>query len=61
MNYPVERLTDHQCNTLIAWFTYYMGMDQRVRLMREMPEIYNKLVGREVVKVVYTEDGNDLR
>ncbi len=55
--YPAERLTDMECNMLIAWFTHYGGMDERVRLMRAMPEIYNKLMGREVVKVVYTADG----
>jgi hypothetical protein len=59
--YPAERLTDMECNMLIAWFTHHMGMDERVRLMRTMPEIYNKLVGREVVKVVYAEDSNDIR
>ena len=64
----VDRLSDTEKGILLSWFLYYMpsGMGAepeptkatRANIMREYPRIYNKLYGREIVKVVRCEDGS---
>jgi hypothetical protein len=39
-------------DTLIAWFLYYMPMEQRYMLMTQLPVIYNHAVEKDVVKSV---------
>lgn len=54
----VPELTDHRKDQLLAFFQYTMPMEQRRRLMAEMPQAYNALVGKEIVQVVHTDDGS---
>jgi hypothetical protein len=42
---PLER------KFLLDWFVYVMPQEQRQRLMREHPILYNKLVGGEIMHV----------
>lgn len=37
---------------LIRWFVYRMDQDTRGQFMKEFPGVYNRLFGREIVKVV---------
>jgi len=37
---------------LTEWFMYNLDMAQRQKLMAELPHIYNKYHGREIVQVV---------
>jgi hypothetical protein len=70
----IERLTSFDKDILLAWFLHYlpMGHDRnpdgsarpdetkatRYELMREFPSLYNRLCGREIVRVIRTEDGS---
>jgi hypothetical protein len=36
---------------LLNWFFHHMPMDQRHKLMREHPALYNKACGRTIVRV----------
>ena len=56
----VENLTDFEANMVLSWFLHHVSMDDRIKLMRTMPLIYNKLVGREVLKVMFKGDDNDV-
>lgn len=56
---PVSKLGIHDCEVLVEWFAHYMDQDTRRRLMRELPLQYNKLHGREIVKVVFA-NGEDV-
>lgn len=38
-----ENLTTKELQDLVRFFTYTMGMDQRGKLMAEMPLVYAKL------------------
>jgi NAD/NADP transhydrogenase alpha subunit len=42
---------------LLRFFMYYMPMDQREKLMTELPAAYNAVCEREIVKVVRVSDG----
>jgi len=42
-------LKSYEVDTVLDFFLYYMPMEQRRELMKEFPEIYNKLVGRAIV------------
>jgi hypothetical protein len=41
----------------LRFFMYYMPMEQRYKLMTELPAAYNALCGSEVVAVHRTSDG----
>lgn len=45
-------LTNYQKDQLLHFFEYNMSMELRQKLMRELPEAYNRLVGMDVVEVV---------
>ena len=51
-----DGLNTIEVNAALDFFTYYMDMRTRGLLMNAHPEIYNKLCGSEVVKVVRTAD-----
>lgn len=51
-----ETINDLQKDFLIKWFMYSMSMEERRDLMRQLPEIYNKVIGRDIVHVVTSED-----
>lgn len=55
----LDNLTGLDKEMLLNWFLYHMPMEQRRRLMREMPVVYNKVVDAPVVEV-YTQDGERL-
>lgn len=57
---PHTVLTDIEIDTVISYFLYYMGMDQRAQLMSEYPRIYNKLMGKSVVKTVRVSDNIEI-
>jgi hypothetical protein len=46
-----RRLNWFETEALCAWLKHYITMEQRHRLMLDMPLVYNKLVGREVAHV----------
>lgn len=47
-----DRMGDYRKNQLLAFFAHEMSMEQRRKLMRQLPEAYNALVGADVVRVV---------
>lgn len=49
--------TIHEKDQIIEFLNYYMGTELRHRLMRELPQAYNHMVGSEVVQVLRTRDG----
>jgi hypothetical protein len=69
----VERLPSFDKDILLAWFLHHlpMGHDRnpdgsaqsdatkatRYELMREFPSLYNRRCGREIVRVIRTENG----
>lgn len=53
-------MTDHQKNLVLSVVKHYMDMDLRAKLIREVPDAYNALVGSNVVKVVH-QDGRVAR
>lgn len=48
-------LSDREKTEVLAWFLHYMEMPERGRLMATYPEAYNKMAGREIVRVVRAE------
>lgn len=42
-------LKSYEVNTVLEFFMYHMPMEQRRELMKEFPEIYNKLVNKTIV------------
>lgn len=44
-------LTNYEKDTLLRFFFYYMGTENRERLMREHSLIYNNLYGKEIMIV----------
>jgi hypothetical protein len=59
----LESLNSFERDTLLRWFLHYMPMGSdspakltattRYELMRQYPAIYNKLAGREIVRVLH--------
>jgi hypothetical protein len=47
-----KRIDTFHAEQLVAWFAHHMTMEQRHKLMREMPAAYNGMCGYEVVAVV---------
>ena len=45
-------ITQHQKDQLLDALMYYLPMDIRQKLMRELPQAYNAWCGREIVRVV---------
>jgi hypothetical protein len=41
---------------LLEWFMYHMSMEQRSKLVAELPAAYNSAVGQEVMVVVRKSD-----
>ncbi len=50
-------LNSYDAGVLLRFFFYYMSMETRGLLMREHPQIYNRVHGRPIVAVVRCEDG----
>jgi len=40
---------------ILTWFMYHLPMDQRQRLMRDLPAAYNDICGVEIVRVVMVD------
>lgn len=53
----MEDLDSLEQELLLRWWKHHMTMDQRHKLMRDMPLMYNKFMGREIMKVVNTREG----
>ena len=51
---------DHYSKQLLEACFYRMSQEARADVMRQVPEAYNAYFGREIVKVVRTEDGSEL-
>jgi hypothetical protein len=51
MSNGIHNLTDHQKDQLLDFFFYHMPMEQRERLMAELPRAYNAACGRKIVEV----------
>jgi hypothetical protein len=51
-------VTDHQKDQLISSLMYYLPMDIRGKVMREVPDAYNAYCGYTVVEVVRASDGS---
>jgi hypothetical protein len=45
-----------ELNVLISWFMYRIPSADRRQLMRDLPSIYNRLVGREIVTVEHRDE-----
>jgi len=62
MAYPKPHtvLTDIEIDTVISYFLYYMGIEQRAQLMSEYPRIYNRLMGKSIVKTVRVSDNIEI-
>ena len=63
-----SKLTEYEKDLVLKWFLYYMPMGStgreetgatRFEFMRQYPAIYNKLAGRDIVKVV-RHDGEEV-
>lgn len=52
----ISKLKPYEVQVLIDFFTYTMDQEQRGRLMRELPEIYNKICDKEIVVVGRVSD-----
>ncbi len=48
----LKKLTDHDKDILISFFTYRMDQELRGKLMNEHPQIYNRLVGETIVATI---------
>jgi len=57
---PHTVLTDIEIDTVISYFLYYMGIGQRAQFMSEYPRIYNKLMGKSIVKTVRISDDTEI-
>lgn len=47
----IKNLTDYQKDQLLHFFFHYMPMEQRERLMAELPRCYNAACGSDIVHV----------
>ena len=47
----LENLTSFEKETMLRFLFYHMSMDTRIKLMITQPLPYNKLVGKQVMKV----------
>jgi hypothetical protein len=56
----MHNMTSFESQTLINWFLYQMTMEQREKLMRELPTIYNLAVNAQIVKVVRVSDNQSI-
>lgn len=52
--------TSHK-DMALEFLLHVMDQDTRARFMRELPEAYNDIMGREIVQVVRAEDGSPIR
>jgi hypothetical protein len=63
----VENLNSFEKNVLLNWFLHYLPMGSpdgqpeatkatRFEFFRQFPAIYNKLVGREIVRVTHLSE-----
>jgi len=53
----IDNLTFFEKDLLLSHFLYKMETNMRREIMEQYPAIYNKLCGREIVKVVHVKDG----
>lgn len=51
-----DELDPWEAEALIKWFMYRIGQEDRHALMQAMPQVYNKLVAREVMRVTVAKD-----
>ncbi len=45
---------------VLEFLLHHMPMEQRYALGRALPEAYNDLCGRKVLRVVYADDGREV-
>jgi len=45
----VDKLGVFAMEMLVRWFEFNMPMEMRHKLMNELPEYYNQMIGRKVV------------
>lgn len=51
-------LRSWEVQALLRWFMHRISQEDRARLMRDLPDVYNRLCGRQIVRVVYADDGS---
>lgn len=54
-------MTQHEMTQLLGAFFQHCPQDLRAKVMCEAPAAYNAYHGRDIVKVVRTEDGSPIR
>ncbi len=57
---PTTVLTPIEIDAALNFFLYYMTIAQRSTLMSEYPTIYNRLMGKSIVRVVRNSDDSDV-
>jgi len=55
--HELRKLNGFEKDILLEWFLHFMPMEQRGKLMRELPQTYNKVCGRDIVEVRRVSDG----
>jgi hypothetical protein len=51
-----RELLPWEVNALVDWFVFRMGPEDRSRLMADLPSVYNRIHGREIVRVVRSDE-----
>lgn len=54
----LDQMTSFEKDLVILFFGQHMSMEQRRRLMAELPVAYNHLCGDKIVQVVSIKDGS---
>jgi hypothetical protein len=54
----MDELTSFERDQVVAFFLQVMTQDQRRKLMFMMPLVYNRLVGRRIMRVENTRTGD---
>ena len=56
----LDALSEQEKDVLLDHYFYFLKTEDRRVLIRKFPAIYNKLVGKEFVKVVFVNSGEDV-
>ena len=53
----LDAISEQEKDILLDHMFYHIKMEERYTLIRKFPHIYNKLCGKDVVTVVFTNNG----
>jgi hypothetical protein len=56
----VQDLNERELHIILKEMEFFMTMPFRYHIMRCYPQIYNKWMGEDIVKVVQISDGTDI-